>query len=49
MGFALQIIENLEGIKKTVQDSCQMQEVCAAWDSYAYQYDVFTQNLDAGI
>ena len=47
MGFALQIIENLEGIK--VEDSCAMQDVCAAWDAYADQYNIFNAPWDAGV
>ncbi|EMC99490.1 hypothetical protein BAUCODRAFT_57035, partial [Baudoinia panamericana UAMH 10762] len=35
MGFALQIIENMENIASTVTDSCLMQDTCTAWDSYA--------------
>ena len=35
MGFALQIIENKAGIKETVTDSCQLQDTCKSWNSYA--------------
>lgn len=49
MGFALQIIENLEGIKDTVQDECQMEEVCKSWKAYANAYDVFTDDIDSGV
>ena len=47
MGFALQIIENLEGIK--VDDSCVLEETCAAWKSYANAYNVFNAPFDAGV
>ncbi|KAF2716845.1 multicopper oxidase [Polychaeton citri CBS 116435] len=48
MGFALQIIENLEGIKKTEVDTCKMQETCKNWHSYTNQANIFTMP-DSGI
>ena len=47
MGFALQIIENLEGIQ--VDDSCLLQETSQAWQSYANQYNVFNAPFDSGV
>lgn len=47
MGFALQIIENLAGI--VIEDSCQLEDTCNAWHSYANQYNVFNQPFDDGV
>lgn len=41
MGFALQIIENLEGIPATVKHKNVIDETCDAWVQYANTYDVF--------
>ena len=40
MGFALQIIENLEGIKDTVKNAKQLEDTCTSWNAYAKQYNV---------
>ena len=47
MGFALQIIENIEAIK--VEDSCQLQDVCDSWKTYAAQYNVYNAPFDSGV
>jgi len=47
MGFALQIIENLDGIKDTVADTCTLQDTCKAYNEYATEYSIVTQ--DSGI
>ena len=38
MGFALQIIENLSGIKETINYGCQMEATCKSWRSYANSF-----------
>ncbi|KAK6441383.1 hypothetical protein LTR95_002381 [Oleoguttula sp. CCFEE 5521] len=35
MGFALQIIENVEGIKATVKAPEQLEDTCSSWNTYA--------------
>lgn len=35
MGFALQIVEQQDKIKKTIKDSCELEDTCAAWDTWA--------------
>lgn len=47
MGFALQIIENLDGINKTVTDSCALSDTCTAWKQYAAANDVEVE--DSGV
>ncbi|KAK5124865.1 hypothetical protein LTR85_001055 [Meristemomyces frigidus] len=47
MGFALQIIENLEAIKDTVTDTCLLQDTCKAYNAYATEFDITTN--DSGI
>jgi len=47
MGLALQIIENLDGIKDTVTDSCLLEDTCKAYREYATEYDLTTN--DSGI
>lgn len=47
MGFALQIIENLDGIKDTVTNECLLEETCKAYNAYATEYDIIT--TDSGI
>lgn len=47
MGFALQIIENLEGI--VIDDSCQLEDVCDSWKTYANQYNVLNAPFDSGV
>ena len=44
MGFALQIIENLDGIKDTVKHADMMDDVCNSWTDFASQYGVTTSN-----
>jgi len=46
MGFALQIVENLDGI--VVRNSCQMEEVCNSWHAYSSQYQVYNAPFDSG-
>ncbi|RMX83111.1 hypothetical protein D0869_05552 [Hortaea werneckii] len=43
MGFALQIIENQEGINETVHDTCMLQDTCKNWREYAREFDVFAE------
>lgn len=47
MGFALQIIENLEGIAETVDDGEQLNGLCSSWASYATETNFVVG--DAGI
>ncbi|KAI7009887.1 Laccase-3 [Hortaea werneckii] len=47
MGFALQIIENQEGINETVHDTCMLQDTCKNWREYAREFDVFAE--DSGV
>ncbi|RMY92653.1 hypothetical protein D0862_09427 [Hortaea werneckii] len=47
MGFALQIIENQEGINETVDDTCMLQDTCKNWRDYAREFDVFAE--DSGV
>jgi len=47
MGFALQIIENLEGIKETVTDECTLQNTCKAYLEYAEANNIETD--DSGV
>ncbi|KAK3115509.1 hypothetical protein LTR53_005045 [Teratosphaeriaceae sp. CCFEE 6253] len=47
MGFALQIIENLEGIKASVTDECTLLNTCKSFIEYAEEYDIQTQ--DSGV
>lgn len=41
MGFALQIIENLEGIEMSTESKNMIDGVCASWVDYANAFDVF--------
>ncbi|QIX01866.1 hypothetical protein AMS68_007383 [Peltaster fructicola] len=46
MGFTLEIIEgDASTIKKTIKNSCQLDDTCKAWKSYAAAKDI----LDTGI
>jgi len=47
MGFALQIIENLAGIKDTVTDECTLLNTCKSYTAYANQDDIVT--TDSGV
>lgn len=47
MGFALQIIENLEGIADTIKFGGQIEDTCSAWTAYANANNVVT--TDSGI
>lgn len=47
MGFALQIIENLDGISKTVTDSCQLDNTCLSWNKYATANHIVVE--DSGV
>ncbi|CAK4033978.1 hypothetical protein AC578_435 [Lecanosticta acicola] len=47
MGFALQIVENLDGIQKTVKDSCQAEDTCKDWHTYARDFNI--HDLDSGV
>lgn len=47
MGFALQIVENLENIAGTVQRKGAMDDVCAKWDAYANADDI--KVIDSGV
>ncbi|KAI6836929.1 Laccase-3 [Hortaea werneckii] len=47
MGFALQIIENQEGINDTVHDTCMLQDTCKNWREYAREFHVFAE--DSGV
>ena len=50
MGFALQIIENLEGIENTIKNKDMIDETCNAWTTYANAYDVFAaSDYDSGV
>lgn len=40
MGFALQIIEAKDEIKKTVKNSCQLDGTCSKWHEYAKKFDI---------
>lgn len=45
MGFALQIIENLDGIK--VENPALLESTCSSYRSYANEYSIVTD--DSGI
>jgi len=47
MGFALQIIENLDGIKDTVKQPANLNDNCASYNAYAAQNGIGT--ADSGI
>jgi hypothetical protein len=47
MGFALQIIENLENIADTVTHGGMIEDTCSSWTDYANAYNVFTN--DSGV
>ncbi|KAK5135794.1 hypothetical protein LTR08_004620 [Meristemomyces frigidus] len=47
MGFALQIIENLDGIKDTVADTCLLQDTCRDYNAYAEPLHIISH--DSGI
>ena len=47
MGFALQLIEHLEGIQDTIKYGGQLEDTCDAWTSYATQYSIVTS--DSGV
>ncbi|KAK5167025.1 uncharacterized protein LTR77_007754 [Saxophila tyrrhenica] len=47
MGFALQIIENLEGIADTIKYGGQIEDTCSAWSEYAAAYNIVTE--DSGV
>ena len=50
MGFALQIIENLEGIKSTIEGQSMIDDTCSAWSDYAGVYGVTaTNSYDSGV
>lgn len=49
MGFALQIIENLDGISDTVKYGGVMEDTCAAWNDYANTYNVFNIDFESGV
>jgi hypothetical protein len=50
MGFALQIIENLEGIPDTVKYGSVIDETCNNWVEYADAYNVFaTTTFESGV
>ena len=50
MGFALQIIENLEGIDSLNLDKNAIDDNCASWSDYANAYDVFSATAyDSGV
>ena len=47
MGFALQIIENLEGIADTIKNGGQIEDTCSAWTDYQTAYNIVEN--DSGI
>jgi len=47
MGFALQIVENLENIAGTVQRKGAMDATCAKWDAYTKEDDI--KVIDSGV
>lgn len=47
MGFALQIIENLDGIADTIKYPGQIEDVCSSWTDYANAYNIVTS--DSGV
>jgi hypothetical protein len=50
MGFALQIIENLEGIESTIQNKDVIDDLCDSWSVYANAYNVFSATAyDSGV
>lgn len=50
MGFALQIIENLEGIAATVKHQDVLDETCDNWGQYANAYNVFAAtDFESGV
>jgi hypothetical protein len=50
MGFALQIIENMSGIKDTVKNPSQLHDTCTSWASYAKEFSVVPGNFeDSGV
>ncbi|KAF2171368.1 multicopper oxidase [Zasmidium cellare ATCC 36951] len=47
MGFALQIIEAQDEIKKTVKNSCQLDGTCSKWHEYTKKFDIVVD--DSGV
>lgn len=47
MGFALQIVEQQDKVKKTVKDSCMIKDTCSAWDKWSDANDVAV--IDSGV
>lgn len=47
MGFALQFIENQEGINDTITDSCLLDDTCATWRDWAGANSLVTD--DSGV
>ncbi|WPG98512.1 laccase-2 [Acrodontium crateriforme] len=48
-GFALQIIENLDGIKDTVHNSCLLNDTCTAWKKYAAANGIEAAPYESGV
>ncbi|KAF2453738.1 multicopper oxidase-domain-containing protein [Lineolata rhizophorae] len=47
MGFALQIVERMDEIVPTLHDTCQLEDTCSAWDSYAEANGI--EVIDSGV
>lgn len=47
MGFALQFIENQDGINDTISDSCLLDNTCATWRDWADEKGIVTD--DSGV
>jgi hypothetical protein len=48
MGFALQIVEQQDKIKKTIKDTCDLENTCAKWDVWADAHDLSSPH-DSGV
>nr|POF04822.1 laccase-2 [Quercus suber] len=49
MGFALQIIENLDGIKDTITDPDMLTDTCTAWNKYSTANNIFAAPWESGV
>nr|POF17801.1 laccase-2 [Quercus suber] len=49
MGFALQIIENLEGIKDTITSPDMLTDTCASWSKYSNANNIFAAPWESGV
>lgn len=49
MGFAMQIIENLEGIQDTITDSCKLNSMCDNYNKFFDESQLYWHPNDSGV